>query len=63
MLIYCGIKFVGIALTVFAPNYATFAIGRFLIAHFIGCAISGYVLGNNTAMYLLTLYIAYLLLL
>ena len=48
MLIYYGIKFVGILMSMFGPNYATFAVGRFIVATSVGYAIAGYVLGKNT---------------
>jgi len=47
MLIYYGIKCVGAVMSVFGPNYATYVIGQFLVAHLIGCSVAGYVLGKN----------------
>jgi len=47
MLLHYGVKLVGIMMSIFAPNYATFAIGRLLIACFIGYSIAGYVLSKN----------------
>ena len=48
MLTYCVTKLVGIAMAIFHTNYATFIIGRFLVASSFGYTIAGYVLGNNT---------------
>jgi len=47
MLSYCVIKLVGLVMAIFSQNYATFVIGRFLVASFIGYSIAGYVLGKN----------------
>ena len=37
-------------MAVFGENYATFAVGRFLVAFYIGYAIAGYVLCENTVI-------------
>jgi len=47
ILAYCIIKLVGIVMAIFSQNYATFVIGRFLVASSFGYVISGYVLGKN----------------
>jgi len=61
MLIYCGIKLVGIVMATFGPNYATFVIGRFFVACYFGCCIAGYVIGENTLI-ITCIYIIFLFL-
>jgi len=51
ILIYYGIKLIGIAMSTFGPNYAIFATGRFLVACSFGSYIAGYVLGKNTVRF------------
>jgi len=50
MLIFYGVKFVGIFMSMFGPNYTLFVIGRFLVAHYVGYSISGYILGKNNVI-------------
>ena len=52
MLIFLAGKIVGIVMSVFGPDYATFAVGRFLMgAGDVGYGLTAYVVGNDEHTY------------
>jgi len=48
MLLFSVVKIVGSAMSVFGQQYATYAVGRFLMGMGgVGCGLTGYVIGNK----------------